>query len=1192
MALPPETFEARLFGGYYDFDRDYGDRVNGWKLRAELRFSSSLFLDAGLYENDDLTGSDWFAGARLSIPLDLADLARGRNPFSTARARRAREPRDVSARLTEMVMRDPQIRLETSTFIENKVLAATAVDRQSTRQRVSLTVLPDIQFVHADARIPGDGSAERPLLTIQQGVDSAFGAQNVYVFSASDPYNENVVLTPGITLWGSGSLLPGLGGKFFGSGIAPVVDGLSMGPSVTLAVRTTVRGFHVRNTDRGGEPVWAERVSGALFDVSRVGLYGPDATDLLIRDNIIAGNTEGVFLQRQGTFDLLFSDNVVRDNDGSGLWIEARGDAGGVTSSGSSKQDLDPYWDGLSTFHAVIQNSQFTGNGRSGAEIIASDYDFAFTQLRDSAFEDNGWEGAYVYHGDSFLSMVAASGITAHRNDWEGLAVDQNFNFLSLANLSGISANLNNEDGIVLIQDDSLLAVGLIGMPENNLADAALDMIGLDLPPEISSFFQASGPVTASGNGGDGVDASIEGEELALGLFFDITANDNDMAGLRAILDSEFGVALGLAGSSRNIGEILQLGASLLDAFGLDLPISLEGDGQMQANNNAETGIMLSTTGDMGAFSGVVGAEVAGNLSAGATVTSDGELFAVSAAARIEAEENAQNGLTLEAYAGGLALGLAADIHAVQNIGAGIEATIESDNIAALLAFSTDALRPLAALLGEEFLGEPVTIPGDPFGPNVLDGNIGQGLLASVTGESTAAAVFLDTQATRNWDNGFDVQVLAPDGDAFTAFLSSDLLYDILPVLMGVDPIPGPGLGGIVATGNFPGSGIELLSMGAYQSTALFAGVDASGNLNDGIRANLVALDGDANAFLLDVTANDNWFGTGIDLSLTSLLWGDAVAGLINVEASGNDNSGILINAASFEGSALALLAGVEASSNDGHGIGIGMTAFEDAAVAMTDVRAINNSDFWGDANGARIELEAGNDAFLFAGDFAAADLDDVFDYFDMLGPLGYFILQGGVNFSGNQADGLNATLIAGRDATVGITSAIADLNSGNGVDIQMEADGDSFALFSEVDANDNTENGIRLALDGAGGTANAWFEYVQSTQNTGDGIAIEGNFTGAVEIGGERIVSANNTENGIRLALSGLGGMPVVDFGGGLLGSTGQNSIYGNSVDMHYNDVGGATVMAQHNWWGPGGGTFAGSIDHSNPLAADPNIP
>ena len=122
--------------------------------------------------------------------------------------------------------------------------------------------------------------------------------------------------------------------------------------------------------------------------------------------------------------------------------------------------------------------------------------------------------------------------------------------------------------------------------------------------------------------------------------------------------------------------------------------------------------------------------------------------------------------------------------------------------------------------------------------------------------------------------------------------------------------------------------------------------------------------------------------------------------------------------------------------------------------------------------------------------------------------------------------------------------------------------------------------------------TANAWFEYVQSTQNTGDGIAIEGNFTGAVEIGGERIVSANNTENGIRLALSGLGGMPVVDFGGGLLGSTGQNSIYGNSVDMHYNDVGGATVMAQHNWWGPGGGTFAGSIDHSNPLAADPNIP
>jgi hypothetical protein len=37
-----------------------------------VRLNSTLFLDAGIYENDELTGSDWFAGARLAVPLDLA----------------------------------------------------------------------------------------------------------------------------------------------------------------------------------------------------------------------------------------------------------------------------------------------------------------------------------------------------------------------------------------------------------------------------------------------------------------------------------------------------------------------------------------------------------------------------------------------------------------------------------------------------------------------------------------------------------------------------------------------------------------------------------------------------------------------------------------------------------------------------------------------------------------------------------------------------------------------------------------------------------------------------------------------------------------------------------------------------------------------------------------------------------------
>jgi hypothetical protein len=142
LPIQSKSIEARIFGGYYDFDRDFGDDVKGWKARAEVRLNSTLFLDAGIYEDDQLTGSDWFAGARLSVPLDFAALSKGRNPFAGTQSRWSGEGREFSARLTEMVMRDPQIRLETSKMMENKALADEALAKQSTVQQGAFVLLP------------------------------------------------------------------------------------------------------------------------------------------------------------------------------------------------------------------------------------------------------------------------------------------------------------------------------------------------------------------------------------------------------------------------------------------------------------------------------------------------------------------------------------------------------------------------------------------------------------------------------------------------------------------------------------------------------------------------------------------------------------------------------------------------------------------------------------------------------------------------------------------------------------------------------------------------------------------------------------------------------------------------------------------------------------------------------------------
>ena len=95
--------------------------------------------------------------------------------------------------------------------------------------------------------------------------------------------------------------------------------------------------------------------------------------------------------------------------------------------------------------------------------------------------------------------------------------------------------------------------------------------------------------------------------------------------------------------------------------------------------------------------------------------------------------------------------------------------------------------------------------------------------------------------------------------------------------------------------------------------------------------------------------------------------------------------------------------------------------------------------------------------------------------------------------------------------------------------------------------------------------------------------------------VGGEQLVSASNVANGVRLVMSGLGGAPILDFGGGG-DSLGQSSFYGNgNRDFRYNNGGGATVMAENNWWGiapPVNGQFAGSIDRTPWLLADPNAP
>jgi len=206
------------FGGYY-FNGEYGQEdIRGWKARLEIRVGDHFCFDGVIYDNDDLTGSDYAVGVRASFPFDPARLARGQNPFKDRRA----SPDGPRRRLTETVMRDLHVRTARAEFMEDARRTTVRSAVKSSRRRRTATLAADVMFVDGDrGDDAGDGAAERPLSRIQAAVDRAFGLKNVYVFGVSQPYHEEVVIRDGVNLWGG--VLYGSGHRTFGSLPKPTI---------------------------------------------------------------------------------------------------------------------------------------------------------------------------------------------------------------------------------------------------------------------------------------------------------------------------------------------------------------------------------------------------------------------------------------------------------------------------------------------------------------------------------------------------------------------------------------------------------------------------------------------------------------------------------------------------------------------------------------------------------------------------------------------------------------------------------------------------------------------------------------------------------------------------------------------------------------------------------------------------------
>lgn len=119
LPILEELAATRLFVGYQSYENPFGDDLEGFKGRLEIRVGEGLLIDAEIFEDEILNRADFFAGIRVRLPFSIGNLVSGDNPFEGARAAFQSQPQHLASRLGEMVMRDMNVRLGNSGSTEN-----------------------------------------------------------------------------------------------------------------------------------------------------------------------------------------------------------------------------------------------------------------------------------------------------------------------------------------------------------------------------------------------------------------------------------------------------------------------------------------------------------------------------------------------------------------------------------------------------------------------------------------------------------------------------------------------------------------------------------------------------------------------------------------------------------------------------------------------------------------------------------------------------------------------------------------------------------------------------------------------------------------------------------------------------------------------------------------------------------------
>jgi hypothetical protein len=106
--------ELRLFGGYYNYEAASDDPAwqpsyEGFKARAELRLPPAVTLDVEYVDDAEIMGGNWIGGVRITVPFEVGNIFRGKNPFEGIGDMFRPRRREFAERMSEMVIRSPRV---------------------------------------------------------------------------------------------------------------------------------------------------------------------------------------------------------------------------------------------------------------------------------------------------------------------------------------------------------------------------------------------------------------------------------------------------------------------------------------------------------------------------------------------------------------------------------------------------------------------------------------------------------------------------------------------------------------------------------------------------------------------------------------------------------------------------------------------------------------------------------------------------------------------------------------------------------------------------------------------------------------------------------------------------------------------------------------------------------------------------